>query len=254
MLKPFLADLHIHTVLSGCAEVEMIPPLIIQQAKRLGLSLIAITDHNTCSNVDAVIQASRGAGIHVLPGMEVQSREEVHLLCLFDTALQCRKLQEVVFGKLPSLANKEEIFGAQFVVDATGELVRTEERLLAAATDMGLEEVVTEVHSRGGMVIPAHVDRPSFSLLANLGFVPESLDVEALEVTRRFTPATGWERWPELKPWCLIVNGDAHRLQEMENRTLFKIAAPRVEEIRLALKGEQGRRAVVDWPAPCQIS
>jgi 3',5'-nucleoside bisphosphate phosphatase len=177
MLKPFLADLHIHTVLSGCAEVEMIPPLIIRQAKRLGLNLIAITDHNACNNVEAMIQASEGTGIHVLPGMELQSREEVHLLCLFDTALQCRKWQEVVFNKLPSLANREEIFGAQFVVDATGELVQTEERLLATSTDMGLEEVVSEVHSRGGMVIPAHVDRPSFSLFANLGFVPESLDV-----------------------------------------------------------------------------
>jgi hypothetical protein len=254
MLKPFLADLHIHTVLSGCAEVEMIPPLIMRQAKRLGLGLIAITDHNTCNNVEAVIQASEGSGIHVMPGMELQSREEVHLLCLFDTVLQCQQWQEVVFRKLPSLANKEEIFGAQYMVDATGRLVRTEERLLATSMDMGLEEVVVEVHARGGMVIPAHVDRPSFSLLANLGFVPESLDVEALEVSRQFTPAAGWERWPQLRSWCLIVDGDAHRLHEMQNRTLFKIAAPRVEEIHLALKGEQGRRVVIDWPAPCQIS
>jgi 3',5'-nucleoside bisphosphate phosphatase len=254
MLKPLLADLHIHTVLSGCAEVEMIPPLIMQQAKRLGLSLIAITDHNTCNNVEAVIQAAEGSGVHVLPGMEVQSREEVHLLCLFDTVLQCQQWQEVVFRKLPPLANKEEIFGAQFMVDATGEFVRTEDRLLAASTDMGLEEVVAEVHSRGGMVIPAHVDRPSFSLLANLGFVPESLDVEALEVTRQFIPTAGWERWPQLKSWCLILDGDAHRLHEMQNRTLFKVAAPRVEEIHLALKGEQGRRVVIDWPGPCPIS
>jgi len=254
MLKPFLADLHIHTVLSGCAEVEMIPPLIMEQARRLGLSMIAITDHNTCDNVEAVIEASEGTGIHVLPGMELQSREEVHLLCLFDTVFQCHEWQEVVFRKLPPLSNKEEIFGAQFVVDATGEFVGTEERLLAASADMGLEEVVAEVHSRGGMVIPAHVDRPSFSLLANLGFVPESLDVEALEVTRQFTPMTGLERWPQLKSWCLIVDGDAHRLHEMQNRTLFKIAAPRVEEIHLALKGEQGRAVVVDWPGPSQIS
>jgi PHP family Zn ribbon phosphoesterase len=252
MLKPFRADLHIHTVLSGCAEVEMIPPLIMEQAKRLGLSMIAITDHNTCDNVEAVIEASEGTGVHVLPGMELQSKEEVHLLCLFDTVLQCREWQEVVFRKLPPLSNKEDVFGAQFVVDATGEHLRTQERLLATSTDMGLEEAVAEVHSRGGMVIPAHVDRPTFSLLANLGFVPESLDVEGLEVTRQFTPEAGLERWPQLKSWCLIVDGDAHRLHEMENRTLFKIAAPRVEEIHLALKGEQGRRVVVDWPGPSQ--
>ena len=247
MLKPFLADLHIHTVLSGCAEVEMIPPLVLKQAKRLGLSLIAVTDHNACHNVEAMIQAAQGTGIHVLPGMELQSREEVHILCLFDTVPQCQQWQETVFAKLPSLSNKEDIFGAQFVVDMTGEWVRTEERLLSASTDMGLEEVVSEVHSMGGMVIPAHVDRPSFSLLANLGFVPESLDVQALEVTSGFVPATGYSQWPQLEGWCLIVNGDAHRLQEIQNRTLFKIAAPLIEEIDLALKGEQGRKVVVEW-------
>jgi hypothetical protein len=247
MLRPFLADLHIHTVLSGCAEVEMIPPLILKQAKRLGLSLIAITDHNACHNVEAMIQAAQGTGIHVLPGMELQSREEVHLLCLFDTVPQCQQWQETVLAKLPSLSNKEDILGGQFVVDVTGKWVRTEERLLATSTDMGLEEVVTEVHSLGGMVIPAHVDRPSFSLLANLGFVPESLDVQALEVTSRFVRATGYQQWPQLEAWCLIVNGDAHRLQEIQNRTLYKIAAPVIEEIRLALKGEQGRKVRVEW-------
>jgi hypothetical protein len=104
------------------------------------------------------------------------------------------------------------------------------------------------------MVIPAHVDRPSFSLLANLGFVPESLDVQALEVTSRFVPATGYPQWPQLEAWCLIVNGDAHRLQEIQNRTLFKIAAPVIEEIDLALKGEQGRKVIVEWPDSRQRS
>jgi PHP family Zn ribbon phosphoesterase len=248
MVKPFLADLHVHTVLSGCAEVEMIPPLIIRQAKRLGLSLLGITDHNACHNAEAVIQASVGTGIHVLPGMELQSKEEVHLLCLFDTVGQCRGWQQEVFRRLPPLGNREEIFGAQFVVDSTGEWMRTEERLLAGATDIGLEEAVAEVHSIGGMVIPAHVDRPSFSLLSNLGWVPESLHVQALEVTPQFVPGIGLQKWPQLKAWCLIVNGDAHRLQEMQNRTLFKIDAPVVQEIHLALKGEEGRQVVVEWP------
>ena len=248
MLTPYLTDLHIHTVLSGCAEVEMIPPLIIQQAKRLGLGLIAITDHNACHNVEAVIQASGGTGIHVLPGMELQSKEEVHLLCLFDTVGQCYEWQEEVSKKLPNLTNKEEAFGTQFVVDASGEWVRTEDRFLAMSVDIGLEEVVAEVHSIGGMVIPAHVDRPSFSLLSNLGMVPDSLDVQGLEVTPQFIPVKGFQQWPQLKAWCLIVNGDAHRLQEIQNRTLFNIAAPIVREIGLALRGEEGRRVVVEWP------
>ena len=111
-----------------------------------------------------------------------------------------------------------------------------------------MEEAVAEVHSLGGMVIPAHVDRPSFSLLSNLGGIPDSLKVRALEVTPLFVPDIGLEKWPQLKTWCLIVNGDAHRLGEIQNRTLFKIAAPVVQEIDLALNGEQGRQVVVTWP------
>ena len=98
------------------------------------------------------------------------------------------------------------------------------------------------------MVIPAHVDRPSFSLFSNLGLVPESLDVRALEVTAQFVPALGLQQWPQLETWCLIVDGDAHRLREIQNRTLFKIAAPVVQEIDLALRGEEGRRVIVEWP------
>jgi len=247
MPKPFLADLHIHTVLSPCAEVEMIPPLIMRQAKRLGLSLIAVTDHNACHNVAAMMRAAEGSGVHVMPGMELQSREEVHLLCLFDAIGPCQEWQKEVFQKLPHLANKEEVFGAQFVVDATGEPVGTESRLLAASVDMSIDEVVAKVHLLGGLVIPAHVDRPSFSLLANLGFVPDSLEVDGLEVTPHFVPGQGLQEWPQLKAWCLIVNGDAHRLKEIQNRTLFKVEAPLIQEISLALRGEEGRKVIVEW-------
>jgi PHP family Zn ribbon phosphoesterase len=248
MLKPYLADLHIHTVLSACAEVEMIPPLILRQAERLGLSVIAITDHNACHNVESVIEAADGTGVHVLPGMEIQSKEEVHLLCLFDTVSQSREWQQEVFQKLPPLANREEVFGPQFIVDSMGDWRATEERLLASSVDMALGEVISKVRELGGMVIPAHVDRPTFSLLSNLGFVPEGIDVHGLEVTPGFVPDSGFQRWPQLKTWCLIVNGDAHRLQEIQHRTLLKISAPRVQEISLALQGLEGRKVVVDWP------
>jgi hypothetical protein len=113
---------------------------------------------------------------------------------------------------------------------------------------MALDEAISKVHELGGIVIPAHVDRPSFSLLSNLGFVPEGIDVHGLEVTPRFIPSSGFQQWPQLKAWCLIVNGDAHRLQEIQHRTLLKISAPVVQEISLALQGLEGRKVVVDWP------
>lgn len=247
MLRPLLADLHIHTVLSACAEVEMIPPLIVRRACRMGLGLIAVTDHNACANADAVLRAAEGTGLAVLAGMELQTREEVHLLCLFDTVEQGLTWQAEVWRLLPPLANREELFGPQYVVDAEGEWVRTEERLLAASADIALEDAIARVHALGGLAIPAHVERPSFSLLANLGMVPPGFVADALEVTARFRPEDGFSRWPELRGWPLVVNGDAHRLGEMQNRTLIKIAAPTVCELSMALRGVEGRKVSVDW-------
>ena len=247
-LKLFKADLHIHTVLSGCAEIEMIPSLILWQAERKGLDLIAITDHNACHNAEAVMEAAVGTNIHVLPGMELQSKEEVHLLCLFDSVEPCKAWQEKIFEKMPPMANKEDLFGPQYVVNAAGEWLWTEERLLAQSTDMTLEEIVGQVASLGGMAIPAHVDRPSYSLLSNLGLIPANLGVSAVEVTPYFDPRKGFLEWPQLKEWCLIVNGDAHRLNEIQDRTLFRMSHPEIKEMILAFQGQEGRQVVVEWP------
>lgn len=247
MLRPLLADLHIHTVLSACAEVEMIPPLIVRRALRMGLGLIAVTDHNACANAEAVIRAAEGTGLAVLPGMELQTREEVHILCLFDTVEQSLRWQDEIWALLPPLANREEFFGPQYVVDAAGEWVRTEERLLATSADITVERAVARVHELGGLAIPAHVDRASFSLLANLGMVPANLGADALEVTPRFRSEAGFRQWPQLRDWPLVVNGDAHRLDEIQNRTLFKVAAPSVHELSMALRGAEGRKVTVDW-------
>jgi predicted metal-dependent phosphoesterase TrpH len=246
-LKPLLADLHLHTVLSACAEVEKIPPLIVRQARRLGLGLIAVTDHNACGNAAAVMEAAAGTGLTVLPGMELQTREEVHLLCLFGALECCLEWQEEVWRLLPPLENREEFFGPQYVVDREGKWFRTEGRLLQVSAGIALEEAVDKVHRRGGLAIPAHVDRPSFSLLANLGLVPTGLAADALEVTARWRPEAGFKMWPDLKGQTLIVSGDAHRLAEMQSRTLLKVAEPTVEEIRLALRGEAGRKVTATF-------
>ena len=196
MFRYLFADLHIHTVLSPCAEVEMIPPLIVRRARELGLGLIGITDHNSAENVAAVIEATEGSGVAVLPGIEVQTREEVHLVTLFDTAEQALTWQMEVYDHLPDLRNNEDHFGAQFVVDATGEYVRRNERFLLTSTDMSLEMVVAMVHDLGGLALPAHVDRPAFSLIANLGFVPPDLDVPAVEIFRSSQPLEVRRRFP----------------------------------------------------------
>ena len=206
-IQRILADLHVHTVASACAEIEMIPPLIVRRALALGLGLVAITDHNTIDNVAAVQRAAQGTGLIVLPGMEVQTREEVHIICLFDELAQAQAWQDIVYEHLPAAKNRPEFFGAQMVVDHTAEFVRLNERLLATSTRLSVEQVVGQVNVLGGLAIAAHIDRPSFSMLANLGFIPQGLGLAALEVSRRTTPAAFLAQHPELAGWPMIHFG-----------------------------------------------
>ena len=244
-MRRLLVDLHLHTVLSACAEIEMIPPLIVRRACELGLDVIAITDHNCAANVGAVIQAAQGTKLTVLPGMEVQTREEVHMLCLFDALDQVETWQRAVFAALPDARNKAEIFGEQYVVDATGEYLYTEERLLATSTTLSVEQVTEQVHALGGICLPAHVDRPSYSILSNLGFIPPELKIAGIEMTCLTTPRKLVQLHPALARYGMIVSSDAHRLAEMAARTQVEVAAPTVAELCLALAAEQGRRTHV---------
>lgn len=230
------ADLHIHTVHSACAEIEMIPPLIVQRALALELGLIAITDHNAAANCAAVIQAAAGTGLTVLPGMETQTVEEVHVLCLFDTIEQALTWQGTVFDHLPDQPNLEDTLGAQYVVDAAGNYVRTEARLLATSTDLPLDEVIRRVKALGGLALPAHIDRPSFSLLANLGFVPPTLDAPALEIFRLTDPDLLRRDHPDLARWPLFRSSDAHRLSDMRRSLALELPTPTVAALALALQ------------------
>jgi hypothetical protein len=244
-LRPLWADLHVHTVVSPCAEVEMIPPLIVQRARELGLGLIAITDHNTGENVEAVQQAAQGSGLVVLPGMEVQTREEVHVLCLFDTLDALLDWQEQVYASLPPLKNREDVFGAQFVVDESGEFVRMNERLLLTSASLSIDEVVSAVARLGGLTIAAHVNRPAYSLITNLGMIPPGLALSALEISRHVTPEEAIARLPQIAGWPLIRSGDAHQLSEMCASTLIAMREPSIAELAMAFRQEGGRRVKV---------
>jgi hypothetical protein len=240
-----LADLHLHTVLSACAEVEMIPPLIVRRARELGLEILAVTDHNAMLNAGAVMEAAGGTGLTVLPGMEVMSREEVHLVCLFDTLEQAASWQEQVFAALPDGENNEEYFGPQYVVDAAGGYLYSEKRMLQAAAALPVEDVVARVRALGGIVLAAHVDRPYTSLIVNLGFVPPGLEIAGLDLTRYADVAAVERRLPQTMGWGKVVSGDAHRLDEMTARTSFKVQSPCVAELAMALAGKVGRRVEI---------
>lgn len=246
MSKFFTADLHIHTVLSPCAETEMLPEFIVERAQELGLNLIAVTDHNSAENAVAVINAAQDSGVTVLPGMEVQSREEAHIVCLFDQVEQALLWQAEVYAHLPPLKNRENVFGAQILLDANGQAIGTLDRLLSTSVSFSVEEIVRRVCQLGGICIPAHIDRPAYSLIANLGFIPPDLDIHGVEISHLIGVQEARTRFPQLKRYGIIGSGDAHRLKEISRRTTFKMAQPSVSEIALALAGQAGREVWVD--------
>lgn len=244
-LSTFVAELHVHTVVSPCAAIEMIPPLIVGKALEDGINLIAITDHNSSANVAAVQKAAAGTDLTVLPGLELQTREEVHVLCLFDTLAQLESWQALVDARLPPIENNIEYFGEQFVVDETGEFIRRERQLLITSANLTLQEAVSNVLKLGGIAIPAHINRKAFSLIANLGFVPPDLPVDALEISRHISPSEALEKFPQLRDFTLIQNGDVHRLDEYLGVNMFKMAEPTIAELKMALRNERGRSLTI---------
>ena len=242
------ADLHIHTVLSPCAEVEMIPPLIVERALNVGLDLIAITDHNSSANAAAVMDAACGTGLKVLPGIELMTREEVHLVCLFDTLEQIRTWQAQVNQAMPNLSNRADRLGEQFVVDAAGDFVRREEQMLLVAANIALETAVASVNMLGGVAIPAHIDRPANGLIAMLGFLPRDLRVDALEISRNISEELARVRYGIPEHLAVIRSSDAHWLDAIgSTATEFEFCEARnVAELVNALKEKKYRILMED--------
>jgi 3',5'-nucleoside bisphosphate phosphatase len=241
-LNTYRAELHVHTVLSPCAEVEMIPPLIIQEALDRGINILAITDHNATANIKAVIKAAEGRGITILSGMELQTREEIHVLCIFDFPEQAEALQEIVDPTMPHLQNNPDYFGEQFVVDETGDFIRREDSLLLTSSSMSLKQACTAVGDLGGLLIPAHVNRKGYGLLPTLGFIPEELSCnDVMEISRHLSPENATTDFPQLIGKVLIQSGDVHRLDEFLGINQFTIAKPTISEFRMAFSKSNGR-------------
>lgn len=209
-----LADLHVHSALSPCAENEMTPSAIVGRALSAGLGIIALTDHNSAGNVKTLYQAGAKRGLFVLPGIELQTREEVHLICLFPAVEPALAFGEIVRSHLPNEPNRPDFFGEQVLFGDMDERIGVESRLLLNSTDLCATDAAHMVQGLGGVCIPAHIDRPSYSILANLGFVPADLPVAALEVSWRVKPEDRQRLFGHL-PYSLVCSSDAHRLSEI---------------------------------------
>ncbi len=239
MLRSYKADLHVHTCLSPCAEVKMSPATIVKRAKSRGIHIIGICDHNSAENTPAALEAAGRHGVHVFPGMEVTSSEEVHLLALFDALEPVRQLQEIVYRYLPG-ENDEEAFGMQVVANADDEVLGFNRRLLIGATTLPVEEIVDNIRSLGGLAIAAHVDRESFSLISQLGFIPDDLALDALEISPALSYEDAVRKYSPSLP--LIQSSDAHKEDDIGRCcTRFLIDDANIGEIRKALRGQEGR-------------
>ena len=242
MLAMFRADLHLHTCLSPCADQEMRPLAMVRRAREKGLDAIAICDHNSTRNVAAVRRASEGQGVVVIGGIEITTEEEIHVLGLFDQEESLCEIQELMDEHLVG-ENRPEFFGGQYLCNEHDAVVGRETRLLIGATRLSVEEVVESIHRLGGLAVASHVDRESFSILSQLGRVPEQLPIDALEVSPLHSLAEARDRFPQITDYPLMCSSDAHRLEDIGAApTVFTVASPCVKELGKALLGEDGRK------------
>ena len=209
-----LADLHIHSALSPCADDRMTPAAVTAQARRVGLDIMALTDHNSVRNCLAFLNWD-SPDLWIIPGMELQTREGVHLICLFPGMAAAWEWQDFVDRHLPDLPNRSERFGHQYLFNAAGEVTGEEHRLLLNSTTLAWDEVLQRVPEYGGLVYPAHIDRPSFSVLANLNRIPEERSLRIVEISAQADPARLTRDYPHLAGARLIRSSDAHRLDEV---------------------------------------
>lgn len=236
MLRDYRADLHIHSCLSPCAELDMTPRAIVRAAIEKGLDIIALTDHNSMENVEVIKRIGLDR-IFVLAGLEVTSSEEIHILALFDDTERAEKMQSLVYKNLASGENDERLYGHQVVVNENDEVLSLNKRLLIGATGLSAREIVESVHYLGGISIASHVNKESFSVISQLGFIPKDLSFDALEFSPQMSKQEALRRFPELSRFPWVSFSDAHYPQDIGRRiTVFTMDGISVKDIKKALR------------------
>lgn len=216
-------DLHMHSCLSPCAEDEMTPNNIVNMAYIKGLDLIAVTDHNSTRQLPAVAKVAEAIGMKMLYGCELQTIEEVHVLGLFNTLEKSQKFQEWIDWHMPDVANDEDFFGHQWIMNELDEKIDDEPRLLLVSLYATLEECTDAIHQYGGRVILAHVLDRQNSVTHQLGFIPMDLPYDGLEVKNEEQRL----RVIKTNPWVTedstnwFIDSDAHRLIDMSEADHF---------------------------------
>lgn len=214
-MRDYFCDLHIHSCLSPCGDDEMTPANIVGMALINGLNIIALTDHNTAKNCPAFFAQARMQGLIPVPGMELTTAEDIHVVCLFRELHDAMKFDKFVEEHRIPFKNKPEIFGHQYIRDENDEVCGEEENLLINATDFTLEDAFSEVLSRGGVCYPAHIDRTSNGIVGVLGAFPEEPAYTAYELNDAESLAEYEENFPLIKGLPRAISSDAHYLWDI---------------------------------------
>jgi hypothetical protein len=210
-------DLHIHSCLSPCGSDESTPANIAGLASILELDIVALTDHNTCKNCPSLFKAAADNGFSFIPiaGMELMTEEEIHVLCLFGELEAALDFDEYVYSLLFPMKNDVKVFGNQFIMNETDEIIGEVENCLINSVSIGLHSLAGECKSRGGIIIPAHIERAAFSLISSLGFVPDDCGFTCVEIRSKEAVDNLKAQHEYLKKCSVVHNSDAHDLESM---------------------------------------
>ena len=229
-------DLHIHTCLSPCGDDSMTPVNIAHMAYLKGLALIAVTDHNSARNVSAVIDAAVGLPLTVIPGLELNTSEEIHLVCLFPDTASAQSAGEYVESRLPHILNKPDVFGNQLVMDKNESIIEEVERLLITASTISIDDAADFAAEYGGVCFPAHIDRNSNSIIGVLGTVPDYLGYKTVEVSNPDAFVLNTFGRDICDHYRVLTSSDAHYLQNISEAERFlELSAPGFSDLRALL-------------------
>lgn len=242
MLRTFKADLHVHTCLSPCGDLKMSPKAIAKKAKEMSIDILGVCDHNSAENVPAVMEAAADYEISILPGLEVTSSEEIHILALFDSVWAALRLQDVIYAHLPG-ENDEETFGMQVVVNKNDEVLHFNTRLLIGASTLSVDDLLNHIHALEGIAVASHIDRESFSLLGQLGFIPADIALDGLEVSSKLSYEQALTQYDVRFP--IVQSSDAHHPDDIgRSVTHFYLEEGTAAEIRKAFLNLEGRMVI----------
>ena len=183
-MERLFCDLHIHSCLSPCGDYDMTPANLLGMAAVKGLQMVGVTDHNAAGNLPTAQKVADAYGILLIPGIEITTSEEVHMLGYFPDVPTAVDFGEFLRGHLPKKKNRPSLFGNQWVMDEDDNVIREEDALLIGATDLPLRQLADLVRRAGGVPVPAHINRGSNGLLVNLGMMPPDIEFTAVEVWR----------------------------------------------------------------------